>query len=99
MSGHFSPVTSGHKFPSGSFKITRSWTGKEVKGWSLADLIKQLKEAVGKVYTGYKGGDYTMTEDTPLWVANYGETGSTAITGVLDQGWCVLIVTDNKESL
>lgn len=26
-------------------------------------------------FTGYKGGDFTMTGDTPLWRASYGDTG------------------------
>lgn len=71
--------------------------GKEIKGWPLTELIAELKAAVGKTYEGYKGGDFKMTEDTPLWVANYGESGSTAIVGVLDQGWCVIIETLTKE--
>lgn len=33
-------------------------------------LLVELKDAVGKSFEGYKGGDYTMTRDTPVWVAN-----------------------------
>jgi hypothetical protein len=31
-----------------------------------------LTEAIGKTYTGYKGGEYVMGKVTPVWVANYG---------------------------
>lgn len=49
-------------------------TGKE--------FLKWLKEAVGKTYTGYKGGDFTMGKTTPLWVANYGNSGETGLVAI-----------------
>lgn len=38
-----------------------------------ATFSEKLKEAVGKTYTGYKGGDFIMGKSTPVWVANDGE--------------------------
>lgn len=49
-------------------------TAKEFLGW--------LKECIGKTYTGYKGGDYVMGKNTPLWVANYGNSGETGLIGI-----------------
>lgn len=36
----------------------------------LAEACKGLD-----TFTAWKGGDYTMTEKTPVWIANIGETG------------------------
>jgi hypothetical protein len=49
---------------------------------TVAQLIESLKECVGRVFTGYKGGDYEMDRDTAMWVANYGRSDGTCITGV-----------------
>lgn len=59
----------------------------------VSDLLAQLNAAVGKSFTGYKGGDYTMTRRTPMWVANYGRSTSTAVVGVEQTDWCVVINT------
>lgn len=56
-------------------------------------LLEHLKSAIGKEYEGYKGGDYTMNEDTPVWVANYGHSGNTGVVGVLDVGYKLVIIT------
>jgi hypothetical protein len=60
-------------------------------------FLKMLKEAVGKEYTGYKGGEFTMSVNTPIWVANYGSAGSTAVVDVLDEGFLVILVTGYRE--
>lgn len=46
--------------------------GKEnptVQGW-----IDVLKEAIGKTFTGYKGGDFLMGKNTPVWLAENGNS-------------------------
>lgn len=40
-----------------------------------AELLAECKAAMGKVFTGYKGGEYVMGALTPLWVASYGRCG------------------------
>lgn len=60
---------------------------------SVARVLVEAKSAMGKVFTGYKGGDYTMHENTPLWVAQYGDCTSTAIVGVADHNYAVVINT------
>lgn len=37
-------------------------------------LLADVKECVGRTFTGYKGGEYTMTERTSVWIARYGTT-------------------------
>ncbi len=62
--------------------------------WPLAsDLANELRSAIGKTFEGYKGGDYYMDEQTPLWVANWGDTGSTAIDRIEVNGSSVIIHT------
>ncbi len=52
---------------------------------SVATVLAWARAAVGKTFTGYKGGDFTMGLETPVWVANYSETSDTVITGVSDK--------------
>jgi len=40
-----------------------------------ADLLVDCRSCMGRIFTGYKGGDYVMFESTPIWIATYGCTG------------------------
>ena len=40
-----------------------------------SELLADCRAAMGKVFVGYKGGDFVMGELTPLWVATYGCCG------------------------
>ena len=37
-----------------------------------AELLAECKDAMGKVFYGYKGGEYLMGELTPVWLASHG---------------------------
>lgn len=39
---------------------------------SVAEMLETAKSAVGKIFQGYKGGEYTMDLDTLVHVAYYG---------------------------
>ncbi|MDP1729143.1 MAG: hypothetical protein Q8L27_03000 [archaeon] len=41
---------------------------------TVAEWIKVLKEAIGKTFTGYKGGDFLMGKGTPVYLAEYGNS-------------------------
>lgn len=43
-----------------------------IKVW---ELLNQLADVIDTELTGYKGGKFLMEHDTPVWVANYGNTG------------------------
>ncbi len=84
-----------------------SWRGiyAELSLWFEADarmplskFITLLKNAVGETYTGYKGGEYTMSRHTPVWVANYGNSGNTAVIEVVDAGYQVILITGYRET-
>lgn len=41
---------------------------------TVKEMLKAAKSAVSETYRGYKGGDFTMTPSTTVWVANEGST-------------------------
>lgn len=63
----------------------------------VSKFLEKLKEAVGKTFYGYKGGNFQMSRQTPIWVANYGNAGNTAVIGVLDLDYNVIIQTGYRE--
>lgn len=38
-------------------------------------LLEECRAAMGRVFVGYKGGNFVMGELTPVWVADYGSCG------------------------
>jgi hypothetical protein len=67
--------------------------GKFLRHWPrAADLLTELKSAVGQTFEGYKGGRYCMDAEMPLWVDRWGEASSTAIKAAsIDDGTVVLV--------
>jgi len=53
-----------------SFKMKE--IGKENP--TVADWVEVLKEAIGKTFVGYKGGDFTMGKNTPVYLAEHGNS-------------------------
>jgi len=35
--------------------------------YSVSEFLKVCKACVGKTFTGWRGGDYKMTKNTPVW--------------------------------
>ncbi len=60
---------------------------------TVESLLKHLVESVGRTFVGWKGGDYIMGKTTPVWVANPGDSGQTAIVDIIDAGWHIFIET------
>lgn len=56
------------------------------KPTTVADLLDTLRDAVGKTFTGYKGGEYVMDRDTPVWVSEYGCSSGLQVYAVEDVG-------------
>jgi hypothetical protein len=53
--------------------------------FTVAHVLRTAERTVDKVLTGYKGGDFKMDLDTPVWIAHYGSCGR-KITGITDDG-------------
>ncbi|MEK9207716.1 MAG: hypothetical protein AAB922_04490 [Patescibacteria group bacterium] len=78
----------------------KAWTvkkGEEKNIPTIKQLIKELESAIGKIYQGWKGGDFQMDVDTPIWVDNSGNCNQTAIVDVKDAGWGVFLITKCME--
>jgi hypothetical protein len=52
---------------------------------TVKEALQEAEQANGTTFHGYKGGDYTMTRNTPVWYSHYGCCGP-KIMGITDQG-------------
>lgn len=57
------------------------------------DVLKVCYSALNETFYGYKGGDYVMDSNTPVWIAEYGSCG-VKIIFVKEDG---SFVTENDE--
>lgn len=74
---------------------------------TVNDLLNDCRFSVGKTYEGYKGGEFKMGRQTPVWVANWGESGASVkdkydyeTVGIKDialKDGAVIIVTEKME--
>lgn len=51
----------------------------------VAEILEVCRSAMGRVFVGYKGGEYVMGAKTPLWLAPYGSSG-VEIMGIRSDG-------------
>lgn len=63
---------------------------------SVVSFLNLLYNQLGVTYQGYKGGNYTMSNDTELFVADYGRTGKWVVDVGFDgiHHYLVQAVTD-----
>lgn len=55
----------------------------EVSGvCTVEKLLKLAKQSVKKTFIGYKGGEFIMTKNTPVWISNYGNTSNMLLTKI-----------------
>lgn len=57
---------------------------------TVSDFLDQLRQALGRTFEGYKGGDFAMKDDTPLWCASYGCCGAAIMGPVTGDGKLIL---------
>jgi len=69
----------------------------EGDGIDVSAFLAVLVATDGKTLTGYKGGDFLMTKDTPVWVDNYGKCNHEAVIDVVDDEFQVVVVTGKRE--
>lgn len=46
---------------------------------TAAEFLQECRKALGAAFEGYKGGDFVMSERTPLWCASYSNCGPAII--------------------
>lgn len=60
------------------------------------------KKEIAKKYdheaTVWKGGKFVMGKTTPLWVVNAGNSGNTAVVGIIDKEYSIILLTAYCES-
>lgn len=71
---------------------------EDQEAMKVSEFYEMIKGCIGKTFEGYKGGEFTMSKHTPVWVANYGNSGGTAVVEIVDGGYQVLIITGYRES-
>ena len=55
----------------------------DINGFCTVEkLLKLAKQSVKKTFIGYKGGEFVMTKNTPIWISNYGNTSNMLLTKV-----------------
>lgn len=57
-------------------------------------FLAGLQNCLGQSFEGYKGGDFTMQLDTPVWQASSGSTGRAVIAASLIDGALILTTKD-----
>lgn len=62
-------------------------------GLSVAGLLKQAHSADGGVFEAWKGGEYTMRRDTPVWADPRGEAYGHTVQGFAVKGGVVVVKT------
>lgn len=63
---------------------------------TVGEMLGCAKEALGKTYSGYKGGDFKMGEYTDVWLSEYGRCGE-GIGEVLLKYMCGEIITQGPQ--
>ena len=71
--------------------------GPEDESMSVGELLIELNGAIGKTYTGWKGGDFKMDRKTPVWIGNSGHCSGTVITGVGSETYAAFIQTAHED--
>lgn len=87
--GDYSELALGYRLDG----YDRHFKENDAKPSLATDLLSDLESAIGSTFEGYKGGEYKMTKDTPVWVDNWGNCSNTAIVDVIDGGYYILLIT------
>lgn len=84
----------GHAIPT-SFASYRGYydhlavgfTDDESKRVTFRVFLERLNGAIGQRFSGWKGGEFAMTPESPVWVANRGDNPGTMIVGITEYGF------------
>lgn len=64
---------------------------------SVADMLASAREANGKTYTGWKGGEFTMGDYTDVYLAQVGECGEQLTAQFFDQLELIRLRAENAK--
>ena len=54
----------------------------------VSEVLQTVRRCKGKTFVGYKGGNFKMVKDTPVWIAAYGGCGP-RLMSIKDDGTLV----------
>ena len=95
--GYFTPKGK-HSYRGYYEDIALGYTDETHDRLTAKDLAAELTSYLGQTISGYKGGDYTVTRDTGMWVsADSSECTGTIITSVRDLGYGYAIINTAYE--
>lgn len=64
---------------------------------TISAMLGHARNALGGTFTGYKGGEFTMDEYTPCWIAEYGTSEGDRIGPTMCRLWeCVQLPPREK---
>ncbi len=49
---------------------------------SAGELLDECEDVVGQTFTGWKGGEFVMGRDTPIWLSPKGHASGTKLVGL-----------------
>lgn len=81
----------------GSYEELALWV-KERGAVSCEDFLSECKSTLGDTFEGYKGGEFLMTRETPIHIADYGEATNTVLLDVINKEYWVELVTGEIEN-
>jgi hypothetical protein len=81
----------------GAYKELALDYNEDSDAMKVTDFLEMCRQTIGKTFTGYKGGEFTMNKHTPIWIANHGDAGSTALIEVVDNTYSVILITGYRE--
>lgn len=59
---------------------------------TAGELVQAVENAIDRVFIGWKGGDYRMDVDTPVWISSEGMVSGRQLMGVeFEDGIMVLL--------
>ena len=62
--------------------------------YTVQEIIDNLLDSDGEEVTGWKGGEFTLSMDDIIYVANYGSSNnSTAIVDIIEENGLVVCIT------
>ncbi len=74
--------------------VDRSEPGSVV---TVESFLEICKDAMGRVFTGYKGGEFLMGENTPIWISEYGLNETLGFESIDFDEDSYLVVIKTKE--
>lgn len=66
---------------------------------SVGDILKDLRDAIGKTYEGYKGGEYQMNGATGVYCDNWGQCTNTHIVGGIHRDGVAVLKTTRPQEM